>query len=405
MAKLPKALVEPALLVWARTTASLDLGEAADAIGVSVERIQAWEDGSEKPSIPQLKKAAKAHKRPVSVLFLPEPPAGFMPLRDFRRLPESGMRRYSVALAFEVRAAQERRAAAIDILEMIGEEAPAFDITARVQDDPEKVAARVRDALGITIAQQSRWNDPATAFKAWREAIESVGVLVTLLGGAHHGVPLDEVRGFAIAERSVPVIVVNGADRTNARIFTLMHELGHVVLGQSAIENEIEPGAEMPAPELAIEVFCNRLAASILMPRDALLAEGIVTAKPGVRRDWTDAEIAALAERYCVSREALLIRLAALGRAADDFVRVKRAAYAAHYREITAEEEPGSGFAPYRYQLVNYLGRGFTRLVFQGYYGRRLTLNTVSGYLGTQAKYVPTIESVTFGPNVLGAEA
>jgi Zn-dependent peptidase ImmA (M78 family) len=198
--------------------------------------------------------------------------------------------------------------------------------------------------------------------------------------------------------------VVNGADRTNARIFTLMHELGHVVLGQSAIENEVEPDTEMPAPEQAIELFCNRLAAAVLMPREALLAEGTVTAKPGVRRDWTDAEITALAQRYCVSREALLIRLATLGRVADDFVHAKRAAYAAHYREIAAEEETEGGFAPYRYQLMNYLGRGFTRLVFQGYYGRRLTLNSVSGYLGTQAKHVPTIESLTFGP-IQGAGA
>lgn len=287
---------------------------------------------------------------------------------------------------------------------MVGDEARALDITARVQDDPERVAARVREVVGVSLGQQSRWNDPAKAFKAWREAIENAGVLVTLLGGAHHGVPLDEVRGFAIAERPLPVVVVNGADRTNARIFTLMHELGHVVLGQSAIENEIEPGAEMPAPELAIEVFCNRFAAAVLMPRDALLAEGILTSKPGVRRDWADAELAALAQRYCVSREALLVRLANLGRAADDFVRAKRAAYAVQYREAADEDETeGGGFAPYRYQLMNYLGRGFTRLVFQGYYDRRLTLNSVSGYLGTQAKHVPTIENLTFGPGALGS--
>ena len=399
-----RALVEPTLLIWARRTASLEPEQAAEAIGVSADRLQAWESGAERPTIPQLKKAAKVYKRPVSVLFLPEPPTDFMPLRDFRRLPESGTRRYSVKLAFEVRAAQERRAAAVDILEMMGEEAPAFGITARVQDDPEAVATQVREALGISLDRQSRWNDPAKAFKAWREATENVGVLVTVLGGAHHGVSLDEVRGFAIAEHPVPVIVVNGADRTNARIFTLLHELGHIVLGQSVIENEVEPGGEMPAPELAIEAFCNRFAAAILMPRRALLAEAVVTAKPGSRRDWTDAEIAALAQRYCVSREALLVRLATLGRAADDFVRAKRAAYAVQYKEIAAEEETEGGFAPYRYQLINYLGKGFTRLVFQGYYDRRLTLNAVSAYLGTQAKHALTIENLTFGPGVQGAE-
>lgn len=83
MAVRTKALIEPALLVWARTTASLELEEAAEAIGVSVERLEDWEQGSDKPTIPQLKKAAAVYKRPLSVLFLPEPPTDFMPLRDF----------------------------------------------------------------------------------------------------------------------------------------------------------------------------------------------------------------------------------------------------------------------------------------------------------------------------------
>src|SRR6202034_2315699 len=119
---------------------------------------------------------------------------------------------------------------------------------------------------GITLAQQARWTDP---FRSWRDAIEAAGVLVFALSGAHHQVGLEEMRGFAIAEQPLPVIVVNGKDRSPGRVFTLLHELAHVTLGQSAIENDIDPGDALPALDGAVERFCTRVAAAILMPRDA----------------------------------------------------------------------------------------------------------------------------------------
>jgi DNA-binding transcriptional regulator YiaG len=43
MAARIKALVEPAMLVWARKTASLTQEEASVALDVPLERLQAWE--------------------------------------------------------------------------------------------------------------------------------------------------------------------------------------------------------------------------------------------------------------------------------------------------------------------------------------------------------------------------
>jgi Zn-dependent peptidase ImmA (M78 family) len=397
MAERIKALVEPSLLVWARKTASLTLEDAAKAYGVPIEKIEAWESSEDRPTIGQLKKIATATKRPLAVFYLPAPPSDFQPLKDFRRLPDVGERRYSARLAYEIRAAQERRAVALHILEMLGDEPETLGVNAQISDDPESIAARVRSRLGVSLDQQSRWGEPDKAFKAWREAVESAGVLVFVLSGAQHQVPLAEVRGFAIAEQPIPVVVVNGGDRTNGRIFTLMHELGHVVLGESAIENELEPDAAMLKPDHAIETFCNRFAASVLMPRDALLAEPIVAARIGGRSVWTDAEIAALSRRYCVSREALLLRLVEFGRADRAFYQTKRLEYARQYVELDEETEAeAGGFPPYQYQVLGHLGRGFAGLVLQGYYNGRLTLSSVSGYLGMQAKSVPLIERAIF---------
>jgi Zn-dependent peptidase ImmA (M78 family)/DNA-binding XRE family transcriptional regulator len=392
MATRIKALVEPAMLVWARETASLSQEEAAHALTVPVERIQEWERGDDSPTVNQLRRLAERYKRPLSVFYLPEPPQGFQALRDFRRLPGAVDRRFSPQLAYEVRAAYERRLVALDVSDDIGEEPAQLGVQARQQDDPEAIAARLRDRLGITLTQQARFKDP---FRGWRDAVEAAGVLVFALSGAHHKVELEEMRGFAIAEQPLPVIVVNGKDRSPGRVFTLLHELAHVTLGQSAIENDIEPGEALPAPDRAMERFCNRVAAAILMPREALIAEPMLVAKQRERTPWSDEEIVALARHYGVSREALLLRLVELRRADAAFYQMKRREYAREREE--AEEPEAGGFAPYRYQVLGHLGRGFARLVLQGYHNNRLTLSTVSGYLGVQAKYVPIIERAAFG--------
>jgi len=395
MAERTKALVEKELLQWARKTASLPLEDAARVAHVPLEKLEAWENGDDSPSIPELKKLATAYKRPLSVFFLPEPPTDFQPLHDFRRLPEIGEQEYSRALAFEIRAAQERRAVAVDLLDRV-DDMPVWDIDATVRDDPEELAERIRKKLNVPMAKQSRWGDPAKAFRAWRDAIEDSGVLVSVLGGAHHKVPLTEVRGFALAERPLPMIVVNGKDRTNGRIFTLMHELAHVALGVSAIENEVEPGNHMPAPVRKIETFCNKVAAAVLMPRTNLRNEHLAAGKTAAS-EWSDAEIAALAQRYCVSREALLVRLSALRLADNDFVQQRRRVFAKEYEDLDDGADAGGGYVPYPTQVITHIGRSFARLVLQGYYNQSLTLSTASGYLGTQAKNVSSLERLAFG--------
>lgn len=393
-----KAPVEPSLLVWARESAALTIDEAAQKIGIDAERLADWEseDSDDAPTVPQLRKLATVYKRPLAVLFLSEPPneLGFSALRDFRRLRPDQTRAYSPQLAYEIRAAEERRTIALETFAALDQKPPAFTLSARIGDDPEAVAAELRKRLRITLDQQARWRDTTKAFKAWREAVESAGVLVFALGGAHHQIPLAEARGFTFAERPLPVVVVNAKDRPGGRIFTLLHELAHVILGQTAIANEPEPDPRLPAADRAIEAFCNRVAAATLMPRDALLNHRLVENR---RRShpWSNEEISALAEQFSVSREALLLRLVELGRAEQALFQRKRVEFERQYDEEDEATDEG-GFAPYRYQVLSHLGRGFARLILQGYYQNRLSLSTVAGYLGVQAKHVASLEQAAF---------
>lgn len=116
MTKRIKAMINPAVLTWARETAGFDLAAAAAKINVDEEKLAVWEAGDDQPSIPQLRKLAETYKRPLAVLYLPEPPINsFQAMHDFRRLPDLGMRTFSPELTLEIRLAQQRRELALEL--------------------------------------------------------------------------------------------------------------------------------------------------------------------------------------------------------------------------------------------------------------------------------------------------
>ena len=66
--------------------------------------------------------------------------------------------------------------------------------------------------------------------------MEECDILVFLISGPHYSVELKEMRGFAIARPELPGFVVNGRDYSQGgKAFTLLHELAHIILGESAI--------------------------------------------------------------------------------------------------------------------------------------------------------------------------
>jgi DNA-binding transcriptional regulator YiaG len=74
MARSTEAIVEPSILTWARSTAGLSIEEAATSLQIKSEKVQAWENGEESPSMAQLRKMASTYKRMLSDFYLPAVP-------------------------------------------------------------------------------------------------------------------------------------------------------------------------------------------------------------------------------------------------------------------------------------------------------------------------------------------
>jgi Zn-dependent peptidase ImmA (M78 family) len=397
MAARVKSTINPALLTWARETAGFTPAAAAEKLKIAEERLAAWEDpdNEDSPSIPQLRKLAALFKRPLGVFYLEEAPPRFAVMRDLRRLPGTGARAYSPAVQLEIRAANERRELALELSTDLEQEIPKFELSAKMQEDPETVGARTRTTLGVTKDLQWQWrdNDGRTGFNAWRSRIENLGVLVFQTTRF----PSDEASGFTIAADKLPVIAVNRNDALTRRTFSLVHELAHLMIRISGV-SELETDANRPPEDQKIEVFCNSVAAAALMPRDVLLAQPRVTALGPRSTKWADTEISELARGFNVSREALLRRLLTFDRTTEEFYRQKRAQYIAEYlasqkrkKELAAQSEMKRNMPQ---ETVSNFGKRLVNMLLDNYHQDRMTLSEVSGYLGLKVKHFPKLEEV-----------
>ncbi len=384
-----KAKITPGVLTWARESAGFSPEQVARKFGKEFkpERIAAWEAGDDRPTIVQLRKLSQIYNRPLAVFYLPTAPRDFPVPHDFRRLPETGKRTYSPGLRYELRAAQERRRFAITLFEELEEQPPTFKHRASLDDGYESVAARARKLLGITLDAQAGWKgDQYKALRSWKEAVEALGVLVFQVSE----ISSSEMRGFSISEDVLPIMAVNRSETPRARIFSMMHEVTHLLLRKSAVCDFDEQAPRTPDDQ-RIEVFCNRVAAEVLVPKHDFLAQPIISSHPARPREWDEADISELARRYSVSREVIVRSLLTHGRTTEAFYRSKREEYRRAYQEWKDSRE--GGYENYGEKRLRILGNTFSRLVLDTYYNGRLTLTDVTGHLGIKIKYLADIEN------------
>lgn len=261
--------VNPAILSWAREKAGLTIEDAARAIGMSGEqaalRLEEMEVGKRDPTRRQLLKMSDKYRRPLLTFYLEKPPEAAPPTHDFRTLPdpEPGSEVLVDALVRNVRARQDLVRSALED----ADEADRLPFVGAFEPDvgADGLAQAIRDIFGFdrTVFRQSRtYGD---AFRVLREAIEARGVFVLLIGNlGHHtsNISPSVFRGMALADDVAPFVVINETDARSAWSFTLLHEVCHILLGQSAISGYDS--------EAAMERLCDDAAARTLLDLDEL---------------------------------------------------------------------------------------------------------------------------------------
>jgi Zn-dependent peptidase ImmA (M78 family)/transcriptional regulator with XRE-family HTH domain len=359
------------VITWARERAGLSPEEAAHKF----PKIAAWETGTASPSYPQLESMADEFRIPVAVFFFPERPNVPRIEESFRTLPDTEFVRLPRRIQFLLRKA---KAFQVGLYELTQGRNPAERLITRdleftVRMSPNTMAARVRDYLGVSLAQQTAWRNGDEALKEWRQALYRVGIFVF-----KDAFREESFSGFSLFDDVFPIIYVNNSAAKTGQIFTLFHELGHLLFHTSGIDPLDDQYVErLPDRPRHIEVLCNRFAAQFLLPEKAF-EEAFAGQRP------TEETAEMLAGRFHVSREFIFRKFL-------DRNLITREEYGRAARGWAAQKQEGSGGNPYRSKLA-YLGRDYVALAFNQYHQNRIDETQLGEYLDMKPKNVGTLE-------------
>jgi Zn-dependent peptidase ImmA (M78 family) len=369
-------------LKWARRTANISVEEVAYRMKKTPAVVEDWEnEGGKSPTYIQLETLAyEIYKRPIAVFFFPDTPTEADPKRSFRTLPASETADLPSTFLKLFRDAQAMQ---INLEELNGGVNPApekifRDLSFSPGGNAQEMAAAVRDYLGIPLEAQLEWRNVTTALKEWRKAIESKGVYV--FKDAFH---LDGISGFCIYDREFPVIYLNNSMALTRQIFTLFHELVHLLLKTGGIDKRNDAFLrKLKGDNKKVEVLCNRFTGVFLVPDsdfDIMLKE--------TRPD--EEGIQQLAGRYNVSREVVLRKCLDRRLVSRTYYEQKTKQWEAEAQKRRRQDKGGD----YYRNVVAYRGETYLDLVFKKYYQGQFDTARLAEYLGVKATYVPGVES------------
>ncbi len=293
--------VQPALFVWARQRARMD--EAV--LSARFPQLPGWEAGETHPTLRQLEHYAQATHAPLGYFFLPAPPQEALPIPDFRTMRQ-GLPRLSADLLDVIYTCQTRQTWYRDEAVIHGETPLPFVGSATLATPATEAAQLIRQTLGFSVDARRECPSWAEALRLFIAQAEQAGVMVMVSGvvmnnNTRHLDP-QEFRGFVLADALAPLVFINGADSKAAQMFTLAHELAHLWLGQTALSD----AAMVETSNHAIETWCNRVAAELLVPQAEFRA--------ALQRDEAlDLALQRLARHFKVSTLVLLRRMLDVG--------------------------------------------------------------------------------------------
>lgn len=294
--------VAGSLLTWARQRSGIPDQDLARRF----PQLREWESGAVAPTVRQLEKFAQATHTPVDYLRLPAIPEISVPLPDLRTRSEGSEDGAppSANLLDTIAEAQQRQEWYRAYAKAAGEDPVVVAGSLRAGDPVAEAAAIMRTQLEFGLHQRGASREES--LRRLAAQAEELGILVMISGvvgsNTHRVLDPAEFLGFALADSSAPTVFVNGRCPKPAQIFTLAHELAHIWLGQSALDNPAPGGTRTAVRYVGAERWCSEVAAEMLVPIAA------------IRRDYDASasltkELDRLARKYRVSTLVVLRRL------------------------------------------------------------------------------------------------
>ncbi len=235
-------------------------------------RLMSWYSGEKVPTFNQIEEASRATGIPLGYFFLSTPPKEDRTLLEYRTVDSLELEKPSRNLLDTIHdmeqiqewAKNQMVADGFSELEFVGSMAEVNEVGVFV--------TQIRQVLDLPRDWFTSSKTPADSFRSLRSKISDAGVIVMMNGivgnNTHRPLEINEFRAFAIADEYAPLIFINSNDSTNGKLFSLLHEFAHILIGKNNFFND-RYSAHGRVNQ--IETICNAAAAEILVPSDLFM--------------------------------------------------------------------------------------------------------------------------------------
>ena len=375
MAKYIKG-INPDILKWARERSGYTVEMIAESLDKDTATIEDWETGKRNMTYVQLETLADKYKRPIAIFFFSEPPKEDK-IIDSLALRQSDIKKLKPKIHILLREAYARQLSLIELnSEISTTESRIFEISnIQNQNSPIELAKQIRLYLNVSLNEQTNWKNNAVAFERWRNHIEEKGIYIF-----KDAFKDDNIDGFCLIHNQFPVIYLNNSKVKVRQIFTLFHELGHILLQKNNVTGDILSKNKND------ENFCNRFASEFLFPSEHFK-------KVCKNIKYSDTSVGKLAEEYKVSRQVILFKFLEQGFISEEEYQKKVNYLIKSYenREKTIPSQSSTS-GNYYNTKATYLGYKFMELAFNAYYNKRCSIEQLADHLNVSVKNISGLE-------------
>ena len=365
-----KIKVNNDIIVWARQELNITQEEVADRMGRNIEDIVNWEEGKDYPTYAQLEKLAYTiYKRPLAVFFFPNIPnipknnGKFRTLDNeiFNEIPTRIIELMNQARVMQLNLQELDSNSRIRITEL--------ELDIHEQNFYEKL----RDVLGVDIELQKKAKNMSDAFEMWRS---ECGVYVF-----KEAFKDNSFSGFCLYDIKYPVIYINNSMSYSRQIFTLFHELCHILIKTSGIDKADDDYiSRLELDNRKLEMICNMFAGKFLVPTNDLL-------KLIDNVEINEKNIEKLSKKYSVSRDVILRKLLDIGKISKEAYEKKHS----DYQDEMYRKPINNGGGNYYNTKKAYLGENYINDVCSNYYSGKIDLYETANYLNVRVEAIPQL--------------
>lgn len=373
------AYINCEMLKWAMERTPIKIEEISLRMKeFSNEQIENWENGTEYPSVNQAKKLCNLYDIPFAALYLSKlPNVDNTTYIDRRTYMDNLKGDISYELWKEINRLKSCRECAIELLNLEEYRNVFKDINPNFSTND--ISTKIREIFNIETPFKNKTAYSNNAFNYFRNKIESKGVMVLQI----ENISIKEIRGISLNYEILPIIAVNKNDSDRAKVFTLFHEIAHLVRRTSNLclidFNEREDEEEK---------ICNNLAANILIPEITL--DSIINGK-----DLSDDRVITnLSDRYAVSKFVIIKRLYDLNKIDFVLYKSKYEKYLDIFNEIKKikKKQGQKIIVTQDKKLISSSGKLYPKIILNAYYEGKISFGEVCNTLNVNSRYIDNIE-------------